>query len=112
MTAASDPLVLVFDVGTQSARTLIIDSHGDILAKKKHPYEKPYISPQTDWAEQDPDMYYRTICDTCRSVKEASQSPLERSATRSSVSIRKESHCGRRFYGSISGWQTESRKCR
>ncbi len=41
MTAASDPLVLVFDVGTQSARTLIIDSHGDILAKKKHPYEKP-----------------------------------------------------------------------
>lgn len=72
MTAASDPLVLVFDVGTQSARTLIIDSHGDILAKKKHPYEKPYVSPQTDWAEQDPDMYYRTICDTCRGVKEAS----------------------------------------
>ena len=69
-TAANDPLVLVFDVGTQSARTLIINTRGDIVAKKKHPYAQPYVSGQTDWAEQDPDMYYRTICDTCRSVKE------------------------------------------
>lgn len=64
------PVVLVFDIGTQSGRTMLVDAKGKIVAIEKKTYEKPYFSDQLDWAEQDPDMYFNCICETCKKVKE------------------------------------------
>lgn len=61
--------ILTFDVGTQSARTLLISNEGEVIGKKQIKYEEPYVSPQPGWAEQDPDMYYRAIAKTCRELK-------------------------------------------
>ena len=37
----SDALVLVFDVGTQSVRGLLLDSKGNIIRSAQDIYEKP-----------------------------------------------------------------------
>ena len=58
----NDPLVLVFDVGTQSVRGLLIDRHGSILHEEQDIYEKPYYSRHPNWAEQSPDFYFEHIC--------------------------------------------------
>ena len=49
--------VLIFDVGTQSARALLINNSGEILGKKQVQYDPAYFSPELGWAEQDADMY-------------------------------------------------------
>ena len=41
-------IVLVFDVGTQSTRALLINNRGSILAKAQKKHEPPYVSPDTD----------------------------------------------------------------
>ena len=58
----SDHCVLVFDVGTQSSRAMIVDQKGTVRAIAKLHYEPAYRSPEPDWAEQDADYYYETIC--------------------------------------------------
>ena len=63
-------IILTFDVGTQSARALLINNRGDILAKKQIKYELPYVSPELGWAEQDPEMYYNCMCRCSRQLKE------------------------------------------
>ena len=64
------PLVLTFDLGTQSARAMLVDPAGNILYKAQRRYETPYVSPQPDWAEQDPDFYWRELCAASRELKE------------------------------------------
>lgn len=64
------PLVLTFDLGTQSARAMLVDPAGSILYKAQRRYETPYVSPQPDWAEQDPDFYWRELCAASRELKE------------------------------------------
>ena len=51
------PLILSFDVGTQSMRALLVDTHGDILDKEQYSYPEAYFSPKPNWAEQKPDFY-------------------------------------------------------
>jgi len=63
---ADNPLILTFDIGTQSARAMLIDVHGEVLAKAQRHFEKPYHSPQPGWAEQDPDFYWNMICEASR----------------------------------------------
>ena len=58
----NDPLVLAYDVGTQSVRAMLIDPHGSILETAKDVYEKPYYSLQPNWAEQRPDYYFEHLC--------------------------------------------------
>lgn len=58
----SDHCVLVFDVGTQSSRAMIVDQKGMVRAIAKLHHEPAYRSPEPDWAEQDADYYYETIC--------------------------------------------------
>ena len=65
-----EKIVLTFDIGTQSARALLINSKGDILAKKQIVYDPAYVSPQLGWAEQDPDMYYDCMCKCAKMLKE------------------------------------------
>lgn len=57
-----NPLVLTFDIGTQSARALLVTADGlfeDIVQDK---YSEPYFSRNPGWAEQRPDYYYDRIC--------------------------------------------------
>jgi sugar (pentulose or hexulose) kinase len=65
----SNPLVLTFDIGTQSARAMLVDSRGSVVCKAQQPFETPYLSPQPGWAEQDPDMYWKCLCTMSRKLK-------------------------------------------
>ena len=60
-------LLLAIDNGTQSARALVFDLHGNLLARSRVPLE-PYLSPQPGWAEQDADYYWRAVCEACQQL--------------------------------------------
>ena len=65
-----DRIVLVFDVGTQSARAMLIDSSGKMVGFERKRYDFPYFSPEPDWAEQDADFYYEAISGCALRLKE------------------------------------------
>ena len=58
-----EPLVLTFDIGTQSARGLLVAPDGSFEDVYQVKYEEPYYSRNPGWAEQRPDFYYDRICD-------------------------------------------------
>jgi sugar (pentulose or hexulose) kinase len=66
----NDDLILAVDAGTQSLRAALVDPAGGIHHLVKTPIE-PYFSRHPGWAEQEPDYYWRVLCDTCRQVMEA-----------------------------------------
>ncbi len=88
-----EPVVIVFDVGTQSARTMIVDRAGNVLAIDKKKYDKPYFSENLDWAEQDADFYYDCICETCRNVKKSNPEIFARIEGVSITTIRDTTIC-------------------
>jgi predicted NBD/HSP70 family sugar kinase len=45
-----DPLVLTFDIGTQSARAVLVDDKGNLLHKTQKKFDPPYFSLQPGWA--------------------------------------------------------------
>jgi sugar (pentulose or hexulose) kinase len=59
--------ILALDVGTQSVRALVFDPAGVLIAAARIAIE-PYVSPRPGWAEQDPELYWRTLGDACRDV--------------------------------------------
>ena len=69
MSSEGKQIILVFDVGTQSSRAMLVDSHGETLGIAKKAHEPAYISSQADWAEQDADFYYDTICAAARELR-------------------------------------------
>jgi len=52
--------IVAIDVGTQSVRALAFDPAGSVLAAARVPIE-PYVSPRPGCAEQDPELYWRSI---------------------------------------------------
>ena len=60
--------ILSIDCGTQSLRAIIFSLHGDILDKEQVFYE-PYLSEQHGWAEQDPELYWQSLCKACLAIK-------------------------------------------
>jgi sugar (pentulose or hexulose) kinase len=66
VTLAADRILAV-DVGTQSVRAIVFDPRGTPLAAARVPFE-PYASPQPGWAEQDPDLFWRSLVEACRRV--------------------------------------------
>ncbi len=68
-----NPLVLTIDLGTQSARAMLVDKAGDVLCKIQHPFEQPYYSRQPGWAEQKPEVYWDAICGICQRLKAEAQ---------------------------------------
>lgn len=66
----SKPLVLTFDIGTQSTRAMLVDSQGNIVIEKQKKYEKPYYSKEPQYAEQSADFYWEALCETSLSLKE------------------------------------------
>ena len=60
--------MLAIDVGTQSARALVFDLQGHLLARAQVAFDPPYHSPQPGWAEQDPEVYWSAIVDACQAL--------------------------------------------
>ena len=56
------PLVLTFDIGTQSVRCLLVRPDGSFADVEQQKYDVPYYSANPGWAEQTPDFYYEQIC--------------------------------------------------
>jgi sugar (pentulose or hexulose) kinase len=64
---SGDEQILAIDVGTQSVRALVFDVGGALVASTRIAVE-PYVAPQPGWAEQDPELYWRTLGEACRRV--------------------------------------------
>lgn len=64
------PLILSYDLGTQSARAMLFNDRGELLGKARVPYEPPYFSSQPQYAEQHPDFYYDALCSASRQLRE------------------------------------------
>jgi sugar (pentulose or hexulose) kinase len=65
-----EPLILAFDLGTQSARALLVNAKGEIVQMTRKVYDPPYYSKQPGWAEQKPEFYWRCICESSLALKE------------------------------------------
>ncbi|MEI2690679.1 MAG: FGGY-family carbohydrate kinase [Anaerolineae bacterium] len=60
-------LLLAIDNGTQSVRALVYDLQGNLVAKNQVMIE-PYYSAQPGWAEQDPELFWRAVCEACQGL--------------------------------------------
>lgn len=72
------PLVLTFDVGTQSARCLLVRPDGEFEDICQVKYDEPYYSRKPGWAEQRPDFYYDRICEAAKVICERNRDKLSR----------------------------------
>ncbi len=59
--------LLAIDHGTQSARALLFDPRGNLLAKERVPIE-PYYSTAPGLAEQDPAVFWNALCSACKGL--------------------------------------------
>lgn len=57
--------LLALDVGTQSARAIVFDARGHLLARAQCVFDPAYVSPQPGWAEQDPEVYWNALARCC-----------------------------------------------
>ncbi len=89
----TDKIVLVFDVGTQSSRALLINNHGEILAKSQRKHQPPYVSPRPDWAERDADLYYKDISACSKELKDKYPELFSRVEAASLTTIRDTAVC-------------------
>ncbi len=64
----TDPTILAIDCGTQSLRALLFTDRGELAASHKIAYQ-PYVSPRPGWAEQDPLIYWDSLCLACSKLK-------------------------------------------
>jgi len=62
------PKILAIDVGTQSARTIVFDVEGRLVAKAQTIFEPTYFSRQPGWAEQDPEVYWAAVQQSCEKL--------------------------------------------
>ncbi len=70
--ATSDELVLAIDCGTQSVRALLVDLHGNVVAKFQLPVSG-YFSSHEGWLEHDADALWQTSAAACRGLVEANE---------------------------------------
>ncbi len=59
--------LLAIDQGTQSARALVFDLRGTLVAKARAPIE-PYFSDAPGLAEQHPHVFWEAVCRACQSL--------------------------------------------
>ncbi len=60
-------LLLAIDNGTQSLKALVFDLHGQLSAGTQVTF-RPYFSKQPGWAEQDPEVFWRALCEACQKL--------------------------------------------
>ncbi len=63
-------LVLTFDIGTQSTRSLLVRPDGTFKDVVQIKYEEPYFSKSPNWAEQSPDFYFDNLCKAGKEITE------------------------------------------
>ena len=59
--------LLAIDNGTQSVRALVFDPRGNLLHKSRVPIE-PYYSTAPGLAEQDPEIFWKAVCQACQEL--------------------------------------------
>ncbi|HEX7540711.1 MAG TPA: FGGY-family carbohydrate kinase [Anaerolineales bacterium] len=59
--------LLAIDNGTQSARALVFDPRGNLLYKSRVLFE-PYYSTAPGLAEQDPEVFWKAVCEACQNL--------------------------------------------
>ena len=65
-----DPLILTFDLGTQSMKALLINKAGETVLSSQVQYDSPCIpSDIRGCAEQEPDFYYDRLCEAGELLK-------------------------------------------
>jgi sugar (pentulose or hexulose) kinase len=64
---AENPLLLAIDNGTQSLKALVFDARGNLIAREQVGFT-PYFSVRPGWAEQEPDVFWRALCQACRRI--------------------------------------------
>ena len=84
----NDPIVLTFDIGTQSVRCLLVTPDGEFLGKEQLSYEMPYFSREPGWAEQKPDFYFEQMGVVSRKLLSGNEELRERIKAVSVTSIR------------------------
>ncbi|WP_304517640.1 FGGY family carbohydrate kinase, partial [Cecembia rubra] len=67
-------LLLGYDIGSSSVKATLLDADsGRVVASEGLPkVEMPIASPQKDWAEQDPEMWWKYIIETTHAVTKQS----------------------------------------
>ena len=91
--AMNDPLMLTFDLGTQSMRGMLVDKKGQIISIVQHKYEQPYFSRQPGWAEQKPQFYYETLCKISKELKQKNSDGYKRVIAATVTTIRDSCLC-------------------
>ena len=66
--------LLGIDVGTGGTRAVLIDTEGVVIAARTSEH-KPFASPKTGWAEQDPHDWWRATCEAIRELLRESATP-------------------------------------
>lgn len=64
----SDSLILSLDCGTQSFRAMLFDKSGELINIEKIHFE-PYFSKEPGYAEQDPLLYWNSLCTAVKRLK-------------------------------------------
>ncbi len=70
-------VALTIDCGTQSLRVMLFDPHGHLMDIEKVEYE-PYFSRKPGWAEQDPEVFWESLCRGCLKLKNRKQELFNR----------------------------------
>ena len=60
-------LILAIDNGTQSVRALAFDLSGKLVAKVRVPIQ-PYFSTSPGLAEQNPQVFWKAVCEACQGI--------------------------------------------
>lgn len=74
----NDPLVLTFDIGTQSTRAILVNQNGGIEDVCQIKYVQPYFSKNPGWAEQYPDFYFENLCESAKRLCEKNADKMSR----------------------------------
>ena len=64
----AEKIILAIDCGTQSLRALLFSEAGSLLDKSQVEYT-PYFSAKSGWAEQNPEIYWNSLCQACEQLK-------------------------------------------
>ena len=62
----SERYVLAYDLGTSGVKAALVTMQGEVVHTATAGY--PLYTPQVNWAEQDPDLYWQGVCTATRQV--------------------------------------------
>ena len=64
-------MILSIDCGTQSLRAILFSLKGEVIDSEQIPYDA-YTSPKPGWAEQDPKVYWDSLCKATKILQKRS----------------------------------------